>query len=177
MVPTSVPPRRSGRPNVLGAVAGNRPLPRREGLLLPPSVSSRYCAGFAAGETNKANCAALVVSEPTVERHVSNIFTKLRVSSRTGLRPAHTSMTSWERAYGWNHPGGAPRKLGNSADASLFACSYRQRHRRIADASEEQPEEATMAIAMLVENPEGSQELYERIRKQLELEAPAGGIL
>ena len=34
-----------------------------------------------------------------------------------------------------------------------------------------------MAIAMLVDNPEGSQDLYERIRKQLDLEAPAGGIL
>ena len=30
---------------------------------------------------------------------------------------------------------------------------------------------------MLVHNPEGSQELYDRIRKQLDLEAPAGGIL
>ena len=34
-----------------------------------------------------------------------------------------------------------------------------------------------MAIAMLVDNPDGSQELYGRIRKQLGLEAPAGGIL
>jgi hypothetical protein len=38
-------------------------------------------------------------------------------------------------------------------------------------------EEAVMPIAMLVDNPEGSQELYEKIRKQLGLEAPAGGIL
>jgi DNA-binding CsgD family transcriptional regulator len=36
----------------------------------------------AAGETNKAIAAKLVLSERTVERHVSNIFTKLRVSSR-----------------------------------------------------------------------------------------------
>jgi DNA-binding CsgD family transcriptional regulator len=36
----------------------------------------------AAGETNKAIAAALVLSERTVDRHVSNIFTKLRVSSR-----------------------------------------------------------------------------------------------
>ncbi len=34
-----------------------------------------------------------------------------------------------------------------------------------------------MTIAMLVDNPEGSQELDDRIRKQLDLEAPAGGIL
>jgi DNA-binding CsgD family transcriptional regulator len=37
----------------------------------------------AAGKTNKAIAAALVVSERTVDRHVSNIFTKLGVSSRT----------------------------------------------------------------------------------------------
>ena len=34
-----------------------------------------------------------------------------------------------------------------------------------------------MAIAMLVDNPEGAQELYDRLRKQLDLEGSAGGIL
>lgn len=33
-----------------------------------------------------------------------------------------------------------------------------------------------MAIAVLVENPEGSQEIYEKVRAQLGLQAPAGGI-
>jgi DNA-binding NarL/FixJ family response regulator len=36
----------------------------------------------AAGKTNRAIAAELVVSERTVDRHVSNIFTKLGVSSR-----------------------------------------------------------------------------------------------
>ena len=36
----------------------------------------------AAGETNQAIASALVLSERTVERHVSNIFAKVRVSSR-----------------------------------------------------------------------------------------------
>ncbi len=34
-----------------------------------------------------------------------------------------------------------------------------------------------MAIAMMVDNPEGSREIYERVREQLGLENPAGGIL
>ena len=38
---------------------------------------------LAAGETNRAIAAALVLSERTIERHVSNIFAKLGVSSRT----------------------------------------------------------------------------------------------
>ncbi len=33
-----------------------------------------------------------------------------------------------------------------------------------------------MAIAFLVDNPEGSQEMYEKVRAQLGLDAPAGGI-
>ena len=33
-----------------------------------------------------------------------------------------------------------------------------------------------MAIAMMVDNPQGSEELYEKIRAHLGLEKPAGGI-
>jgi hypothetical protein len=33
-----------------------------------------------------------------------------------------------------------------------------------------------MAVAMMVDNPEGSQDAYDRVRKQLGLETPAGGI-
>ncbi len=33
-----------------------------------------------------------------------------------------------------------------------------------------------MTIAVLVDNPEGSQEAYEKIRAQMDLNAPAGGI-
>jgi DNA-binding NarL/FixJ family response regulator len=36
----------------------------------------------ASGETNKSIAAELVLSERTVDRHVSNIYAKLRVSSR-----------------------------------------------------------------------------------------------
>jgi hypothetical protein len=38
------------------------------------------------------------------------------------------------------------------------------------------PEEADMAVAMMVDNPQGSEELYDRIRAHLGLERPAGGI-
>lgn len=34
-----------------------------------------------------------------------------------------------------------------------------------------------MAIAMLVDNPDGSQEIYEKVRANLGLDAPAGGVL
>jgi hypothetical protein len=33
-----------------------------------------------------------------------------------------------------------------------------------------------MAVAMMVENAEGSQEVYDKVREQLSLEKPAGGI-
>ena len=33
-----------------------------------------------------------------------------------------------------------------------------------------------MAIATMVDNPEGSQEIYDKVRTQLGLEKPAGGI-
>jgi hypothetical protein len=33
-----------------------------------------------------------------------------------------------------------------------------------------------VAIAMMVDNPEGSQEVYDSVREQLGLEEPAGGI-
>jgi DNA-binding NarL/FixJ family response regulator len=39
----------------------------------------------AAGETNKAIAAALVISEYTVARHVQNMLQKLGCSSRSGL--------------------------------------------------------------------------------------------
>ena len=38
---------------------------------------------LASGETNKAFAAGMVLSERTIDRHVSNIFAKLGVSSRT----------------------------------------------------------------------------------------------
>ena len=33
-----------------------------------------------------------------------------------------------------------------------------------------------MAVAMMVDNPNGSQDIYNRVREQLGLERPAGGI-
>jgi hypothetical protein len=36
--------------------------------------------------------------------------------------------------------------------------------------------EETMAVAMLVDNPEGSQETYDKVRERLGLKQPAGGI-
>ena len=33
-----------------------------------------------------------------------------------------------------------------------------------------------MAVAMLIDNPDGSQEIYEQLRERIGLEKPAGGI-
>ena len=60
---------------------------------LAPSVDARSAHGLsprelevlrlvAGGATNKAIAASLFLSERTVERHLSNIFSKLRVPSR-----------------------------------------------------------------------------------------------
>jgi hypothetical protein len=37
-------------------------------------------------------------------------------------------------------------------------------------------EEKTMAVAMIVDNPGGSQEIYDTVREKIGLEKPAGGI-
>jgi DNA-binding CsgD family transcriptional regulator len=62
----------------VGRLAGSSPslgpLSRRE---------SEVLMLVAAGKTNRAIAAELVISEKTVARHVSNIFAKLRLSSRT----------------------------------------------------------------------------------------------
>jgi len=42
----------------------------------------------ARGRTNKQIATAAFLSEKTVERHLSNIYTKLGVSSRAGLAAA-----------------------------------------------------------------------------------------
>ena len=47
----------------------------------------------AAGKTNKAIAAELFLSERTVERHLSNIFTKLDLSTRTAA-------TAWAYEHG-----------------------------------------------------------------------------
>jgi hypothetical protein len=36
--------------------------------------------------------------------------------------------------------------------------------------------EPAMAVAMMVDNPEGSQEIYDSVRERIGLEKPAGGI-
>ncbi len=52
---------------------------------------------IAAGKTNRDIGEALFISEKTVARHVSNIFDKLGVSSRTGAAAWASSTTSSER--------------------------------------------------------------------------------
>lgn len=63
-------------------VTGIRAGPRR----LPNGLTERECEVLqltAAGHTNRQIASELVISEHTVSRHLSNIFTKIDVSSRT----------------------------------------------------------------------------------------------
>jgi DNA-binding CsgD family transcriptional regulator len=64
-------------PDLAGLAPGTR---AGSGLLTPREVEVLRLV--AAGRTNKAIAVELVLSERTVDRHVSNIFTKLTVSSR-----------------------------------------------------------------------------------------------
>ena len=60
-------------------------LTRGEGSYRPEGLTRRELQVLrlvAAGKTNKAIAAELFVSEKTVDRHMSNIFTKLDVPSR-----------------------------------------------------------------------------------------------
>ena len=63
----------------LETLAGRAPAGRAGGLT-PREV--QVLRLVATGMTNRAIAAELVLSERTVDRHVSNIFTKLGVSSR-----------------------------------------------------------------------------------------------
>jgi DNA-binding NarL/FixJ family response regulator len=54
--------------------------PRAAGALRPRE--REVLALVAAGNTNRAIAGELFISERTVDRHVSNIFRKLRVASR-----------------------------------------------------------------------------------------------
>ena len=63
----------------LETLTGRHPAGRAGGLT-PREV--QVLRLVATGKTNRAIAAELVLSERTVDRHVSNIFTKLGVSSR-----------------------------------------------------------------------------------------------
>jgi len=53
----------------------------------------------------------------------------------------------------------------------LVSCEERQSPALVSD------QEVDMTVAVLVDNPEGSLEMYEKVRAQLGLEGPAGGIV
>lgn len=70
----------------LGATSALRELGAPPGAMYPGGLSAREAevlACVAAGRTNRQIATELGISERTVERHLSNIFVKLDVSSRT----------------------------------------------------------------------------------------------
>ena len=64
-----------------------------------PSARPKYSGCLAGGRSNKEIAAALFISDKTVQRHLSNIFTKLGLTSRTAAA-----------AYAYEHGLGAPRR-------------------------------------------------------------------
>jgi DNA-binding CsgD family transcriptional regulator len=64
----------------LDRLAGDHAAPNPSGLT---GRELEVLRGIATGQSNRAIAAELVISHRTVERHVSNIFTKLGVSSRS----------------------------------------------------------------------------------------------
>ena len=76
---------------VFGALGALPDLTRLDALtgdtaVRPDGLSAREVEVLrllAAGKTNRSNAADLGISERTVDRHVSNVFTKLDVSSRS----------------------------------------------------------------------------------------------
>ena len=68
----------------------------------------------AAGETNRAIAAALVLSERTVDRHVSNIFAKLGVSI---ARRGHGVRVRARAGLTAGYPRAPAARMGGLADA------------------------------------------------------------
>lgn len=99
--------------------------PSRKKLLLPGGLTEREAQVLrlvAAGKTNKGIAAELYLSEKTVGRHLSNIFTKLGVNSRAAATSfAHRHGDRLNRApRGANAPWRWRRRLFGVASFGVF---------------------------------------------------------
>jgi hypothetical protein len=70
--------------------------------------------------------------------------------------------------------------MGSSHQENSRLCVRRLGHSVLlgstSASSANEAKEATMAVAMMVDNPEGSRETYDRVRERLGVDKPAGGI-
>ena len=97
---------------------------------------------LATGKTNHAIANELVLSEKTVHRHVSNIFTKLHVARAPRPPPTPTSTTSCRRADSEELPTPLCLALAGSSrssDPSLLASKHLARHPEVRDAEDRRP--------------------------------------
>jgi hypothetical protein len=70
--------------------------------------------------------------------------------------------------------------MGSSHQENSRLCARRLGRSVVLDStnasSANEAKEERMAVAMMVDNPGGSQEIYDKVRERLGLERPAGGI-
>ena len=112
-------------PDVAAVEALRRPRPEkapgRDHPLTPRELE--VLRAVAAGKTNKAIARELFLSEKTVDRHVSNIFAKLRVASRAAATAYAYEHELVVRApcLGESTHHGLGRKMGDSPEAATGA--------------------------------------------------------
>ena len=106
----------------LNALAAARARTARHGLTPRELQVLRLVS---AGSSNAAIAAELSLSQRTVERHLSNIFTKLDLSIADRRRrldlPARPRLSA-DIPHGWNHPCLTDADLGGSAEARAACC-------------------------------------------------------
>ena len=115
-----------GDADTLTGWSRSRPPPRPASKHGPQPPRSSRCCGWSAPGTRTRDSVRLGLSERTVERHLSNIFTKLGSGRERPPPPAVPAPAALTRPRcGWNHPSRVPRPdCWSSPDAGTESPAY-----------------------------------------------------